>query len=105
LGDLNAKSPAFGCKSSSTSGNFLANFVLENDLLVLNNRDPTYFSHSIKDYSEILDLALCSPSAASKLIEFEVLSDMRMGSDHAPISTHFAFSPRFTTINETIRKA
>ena len=85
LGDLNSKTPTVGCRSLDNNGKILDEILSsEIDLCVLNNQEPTYFQFK-SDYSEILDLFLCSSSLANKMSHFEVLTDHRMGSDHAPI--------------------
>jgi hypothetical protein len=62
----------------------LEEIVSENNLIVLNNNEPTYFRFG-RDYNEKLDLAVANASLASKVTGFEVLLDDMMGSDHAPI--------------------
>ena len=85
LGDLNAKTRTVGCRSLDNNGKVLDEILSSDlDLCVLNDKSPTYFRFN-SDYSEILDLFLCSANLANKMSHFEVLTDHLMGSDHAPI--------------------
>ena len=85
-GDLNSNTPVLGCKSTNTNDKILEEILIssELDLCVLNDESPTYFKFK-SEYTEILDLFLCSKSLASKMSHFEVLKDFKMDSDHAPI--------------------
>ncbi len=84
IGDLNARSRSLGCIKENQSGSVLENILINNDLVVLNDRKPTYFRFQ-SDYREILDLAVGTPWIASQVTSFEVLDEDLMGSDHAPI--------------------
>jgi hypothetical protein len=42
-GDLNAKSPAFGCIGHNKNGDFLEEVLLETNTVVLNKHVPTFF--------------------------------------------------------------
>ena len=71
LGDLNSKTPTVGCKSLDPNGKVLDDVLSSNiDLCVLNDHSPTYFMFK-SDYSEILDLMLCSTRLANKMSYFE----------------------------------
>ena len=101
LGDLNAKTPTVGCRSLDANGRVLED-VLDSDLdlCVLNDpSQPTYFKFnrgtSNLNYSELLDLFLCSKSLANKLFSIEVLANSRMDSDHAPVVCTFGFNRSF----------
>jgi hypothetical protein len=98
VGDLNAKTPVVGCRSLDSNRRILEE-VLESDLdlCVLNEPNkPTYFSfNKNQNYSEILDLFLCSSSLANKMSSIEVLIDSKMESDHAPVMCTFSFSKPF----------
>jgi exonuclease III len=101
LGDLNAKTPVVGCRSLDANGRVLEEVInSESNLCVLNEPSrPTYFrfnNNSKKvDYSKILDLFLCSNSLANKMTSIEVLTDSKMGSDHAPVRCTLAFNKDF----------
>ena len=77
LGDLNAKTPVVECRSLDANGRVLEEVInSESNLCVLNEPSrPTYFrfnNNSKKvDYSEILDLFLCSNSLANKMTSIE----------------------------------
>ena len=87
VGDLNSKALSIGCKSENQNGQILEEILTNSDLIVVNDKfSPTYFSRSNSDYSEILDLILCSSSMYQLASNFEVLEDYTMGSDHAPIA-------------------
>ena len=58
---------------------------------MLNEEEPTFFIRN-KNYSEILDLVLCTNNLANKVSGIKVLSDWTMGSDHAPIICSFALN-------------
>ena len=86
LGDLNAKTPTVGCKTfDPKNGSVLDEILSSNlDLILLNDQSPTYFQFK-SDYTEKLDLILCSALLANKVSSFNVLSNYKMTSDHAPI--------------------
>ena len=95
MGDLNSKTPTVGCRSSDTNGKVLDEVLSSNlDLCVLNDNSPTYFKFK-SDYSEILDLMLCSTRLANKVSHFEVLCDLKMGSDHAPVECTLSLDKSF----------
>ena len=95
LGDLNSKTPTVGCKSLDPNGKVLDDVLSSNiDLCVLNDHSPTYFMFK-SDYSEILDLMLCSTRLANKMSYFEVLNNFMMGSDHAPIACTLSLDKSF----------
>ena len=66
------------------NGKILEQLLEESSLLLINNNSPTYRKFN-SEYSEILDLFLCSDNLSSKIENFEVLYDDSMGSDHYPI--------------------
>ena len=86
VGDLNSKTTSVGCKETNRNGRLLEEAIGDSNLVVLNDRTPTYHSHIYDDYSELLDLAICSPSTAQHFRSFEVLLGQEMGSDHSPIA-------------------
>ncbi len=51
-------------------------------------------------YTEILDLALCSPNMADKIRNFRVINDYQMESDYCPISFSINLSEVTKFINE-----
>ncbi|RMZ96819.1 AP-like endonuclease reverse transcriptase, partial [Brachionus plicatilis] len=94
--DLNAKTPVVGCGSLDANGRVLEEALVSDlDLCVLNEPNkPTYFKFN-NSYSEILDLFLCSTSLANKMKSIQVLADIKMGSDHAPVMCTFSISSPF----------
>ena len=95
--DLNAKSPALGCKSSNPSGTLLQSAFSSKDYVLLNDATPTYFKFK---YSEQLDVAICTPAIASITSAVTVLTDQLMDSDHAPLLV----SLRHESANATSRR-
>jgi len=85
LGDLNSKTPVVGCNSLDENGKVLEHILSELELTVINDLTPTYYSHSNEKYSEILDIMLCTSQVANRISKFEVLTEEKMGSDHAPV--------------------
>ena len=80
-----AKFFSIECKSEDCNGKNLDKILTDTDLVVLNDDEPIYFSFSNFNYSETLDLVLCSKSLSVKNSDFIVLSNDNMGSDHAPV--------------------
>ena len=82
LGDFNAHSTSWGCRNSSNRGKQLEEFILKNDICLLNNNSSTHICPRTGSQSTI-DLSICSPSLQ---LEFThtVLEDSH-GSDHLPI--------------------
>ena len=72
LGDLNSKTPIVGCRSLDTNGKILEEISSsELNLCILNDESPTYFKFN-NEYTEILDLMLCSPKLANKMTHFDL---------------------------------
>ena len=59
LGDLNAKSTCFCCKSSNHNGSLLEDLIINSILLIVNYKDPTYYRIS-DNSADILDWCLIS---------------------------------------------
>ena len=89
-GDLNSKCKSIGCKSTNQNGKILEQLLEESSLLLINDNSPTYRKFN-SEYSEILDLFLCSDNLSSKIENFEVLYDYSMGSDHYLILVKLSF--------------
>ena len=83
-GDLNSKSIDFGCKESNNNGKILTDFLLNSRAIVLNNHEPTFF-RDYTNYTEILDLFICSNSLYKTVTNFEVCVNVNLFSDHYPI--------------------
>ena len=82
LGDFNAHNTLWGSKTISHKGRVVEDFIGRNQIVFLNNNDPTYASPGHKTFS-ILDLALCHPTLGLDF-NFSVLPDL-YGSDHFPV--------------------
>ena len=86
-GDLNAKSAA------SKNGEILDNIIASNNCQIINNNQHT-FHRIYNDYTQILDLIICSPAPTCKLTSFEVLTKQELNSDHYPICAIFDLLPK-----------
>ena len=80
MGDFNSHSMMWGFSESDTRGKILEKFILEEDLILFNNKHHTYFE---RGYSSLLDLTMCQPSA---FMDFScTIFEDSYGSDHCPI--------------------
>lgn len=61
VGDFNAHGTLWGSDQTDQRGQLIEDFILSNDICLLNSGTPTYFSPSSRKFS-CLDLAFCSPS-------------------------------------------
>jgi hypothetical protein len=97
VGDLNSKTPSLGCRAlvSDSNGKVLEEILsTDSELVVLNDESPTYFRFK-SDYTEILDLFICPPNIANSMLNFEVLVEHMMSSDHAPIMCTLGLKKNF----------
>jgi hypothetical protein len=95
LGDLNSKSTALGCAGSNPNGLILEKIICENDCVILNNNDHTYFSfRDFNGCSDKLDLLISSSTLYSKVANFTVLKEEDMTSDHVSIKIVLITSKR-----------
>ncbi|KAM8740389.1 uncharacterized protein AB9X84_020255 [Acanthopagrus schlegelii] len=103
MGDFNAKHTDFHCNITNTTGTALKQILNNTNVLVINTNEPTYISPATGD-SDILDLILCTPDLASKLLQFSTTNHLR--SDHLPVLTTFSFHLQATPNNKyNYRKA
>ena len=80
-GDFNAHSTSWGCQTTNDRGLKVENFILNNNLCLLNNKTPTYI-HPASGTSSSLDLTVCSPEL---FLDFSWNVDCDShGSDHFP---------------------
>ena len=86
LGDFNAHSPLWGDSRSDQRGSTVETFLYNNDLILLNSKEPT-FIHSAYNTTSAIDLAVASASLALDF-EWTVHNDL-CGSDHFPIFLPF----------------
>lgn len=85
VGDFNAHSPFWGSPTTDGRGQTIEDFILTNNICILNTNNPTYCIPSTGRMSW-LDLALCSPDLYVHL-NWEV-HDNPYGSDHLPCLIH-----------------
>jgi hypothetical protein len=83
-GDSNSKNKAFGCKENNKNGNSLIDFISNNNAIILNNKEPTFFRDYI-NYTEILDLLISSIGSYRNIKNFEVCIEIDLFSGHYPI--------------------
>jgi hypothetical protein len=83
-GDSNSKNKAFGCKENNKNGNSLIDFISNNNGIILNNKEPTFFRDYI-NYTEILDLLISSIVSYRNIKNFEVCIEIDLFSGQYPI--------------------
>ena len=76
-GDLNSKNIVFGCKETNKNGEILYDFLVNSRAIVLNNKEPTFFRDYV-NYTEILDLFICSNSLFNSINDFRVCYDFNL---------------------------
>ena len=76
VGDLNGDSKVWGCSDTNDRGEIIEDVIAENDLCLLNEKQPTYLHPPT-------DLSICHPYI---YLDFDssVCDDLH-GSDHFPI--------------------
>ena len=90
VGDLNAKTTNLGCKNTNQNGLLLEELIIETNLMVVNNKDPTYYR--IHDYgSDMLDWCLKTNNLHANITSFEVLNN-NIDSDHISFQVVLKFS-------------
>lgn len=82
LGDFNARSTQWGDISINTRGNIISELLFENDIILLNNSQPTHYQIQTNSYSNI-DLSIASADCVNDF-SYSVLDSLH-GSDHFPI--------------------
>ena len=86
MGDFNAHNPIWGSSSTNPNGCKIENFVMEHNLVLFNNKFPTYYNEA-HGSSSLLDLTICQPSV---FLDFNCkVFENRHGSDHYPIQLTF----------------
>ncbi|GFY04577.1 probable RNA-directed DNA polymerase from transposon BS [Trichonephila clavipes] len=95
LGDFNASHEIWGSKNSSASGKKIFDWIIENDLILLNDKSPTYL-HSSGIFTSI-DLSLASIDLNYDL-SWSTNTD-NFGSDHFPIIINYKRANRSVTTN------
>lgn len=80
-GDFNSWSILWGSTNSNISGNIIENFILNEDLIVLNDGSPTHFT-THNSFTNV-DITMCS-SQLAPICSWKTLNYLH-GSDHYPI--------------------
>ena len=82
VGDFNGHNILWGCKYNNPKGNIIEDFIIKNDLCLMNDKSHTYLHPATGNFSS-LDLSLCHPSL---LLDFDwTVSEDQHGSDHFPV--------------------
>ena len=82
VGDMNGRHHSWGDIVTDARGNIIQSFIEEENLIIMNDENPTHFHIQTGTFS-IIDLAICSPDCFMDF-SFEVTDDL-YGSDHFPI--------------------
>ena len=82
VGDFNSHSKVWGCSDTNDRGEIIEDIIAENDLCLLNEKQPTYLHPPTGNYYGI-DLSLCHPNIYLDF-DWSVCDDLH-GSDHFPI--------------------
>ena len=82
VGDFNGHSEVWGCSDTNDRGEIMEDIIPENDLCLLNEKQPTYRHPPTGNYYAI-DISLCHPNIYLDF-DWSVCDDLH-GSDHFPI--------------------
>ena len=82
VGDFNARHTQWHDVKTNSRGNIILNFIIDNQLHILDGDKPTHFDQRTKGYSHI-DLSLCTQDLSEKYF-WNTHNDL-CGSDHFPI--------------------
>ena len=80
-GDFNARSRLWGDTEENARGRMLEDIILNNDIVISNNGQPTHYHSQSNTYS-VIDLALCSSDCCLDFC-YKVVDSLH-GSDHFP---------------------
>ena len=94
IGDFNSWSPLWGSKVNNERGKLLEDFIICEDLIVLNDGSPTHFS-THRSLTNV-DISLCSAVFAPKFTWN--ISENLHGSDHFPIFISLLSSLRYDKV-------
>ena len=83
LGDMNARHHLWGEEIDNQKGKFFEELLIEEDLILLNNNEPTHYHIQTNSYTTI-DLSIVSSDCYLDF-NYKILSSLH-GSDHYPIS-------------------
>lgn len=87
IGDFNAHNTLWGSRTTNSRGKLFEDFVERNNLIILNNGQPTFMSHAYGTFSSI-DLSIVSGSLGVSF-DWCVLENSYL-SDHFPIVAYYA---------------
>ena len=96
LGDFNAKHHTWNIGAQNHFGNVIFKWILDNNIILLNTKEPTYQCASSGTLSA-LDLTLSSSTLANKISRWNVGQDLQ--SDHLPVYTTICYSSEDTNTN------
>ena len=100
LGDMNARSPQWGNAIDNPGGILFEDLLLQNDILLLNNGEPTHYHIQTNTYTTI-DLSICSTDCYTDFSH--KVDDSLHGSDHYPIhineTNQANYFMKFSTFN------
>ncbi|CAK1579579.1 unnamed protein product [Parnassius mnemosyne] len=87
-GDLNAKSPWWGCDVEDRRGTAISESFAQLELHILNTgKTPTFWAHrGNRDYTSIVDVTACSNDLLNKITNWRVNPDFVTLSDHRAIT-------------------
>ncbi|CAK1601508.1 unnamed protein product [Parnassius mnemosyne] len=87
-GDLNAKSPWWGCDVEDRRGTAISESFAQLELHILNTgKTPTFWAHrGNRDYTSIVDVTACSNGLLNKITNWRVNPDFVTLSDHRAIT-------------------
>jgi ribonuclease HI len=106
--DANSHHQVWGSTDTRSRGEFLLEFIISNDLHVLNVGDKPTYRHEGTGREEVLDITLCSISLSSNIQRWHVSSEPSM-SDHrhicfvidlGKVPTQFVRIPQMTDWNK-----
>jgi len=83
MGDFNAHSPLWGCQSLDAKGKIIEDFLSNNNLCFLNNKNMFTYLHPATGSKTSIDLTICDPSFVVDL-DWTVHDDL-CGCDHFPL--------------------
>ena len=89
VGDFNGHSPAWGYDSTDSRGEEIQDWMIENELVLINKPDdkPSFYSRAWRTTSTP-DLAMATEDIQKRAVR--VVHSQLGGSDHLPISLHIA---------------
>jgi hypothetical protein len=83
-GDFNAKHVDWFCRTTNPNGRILQNFAANNEVVIEDPPQPTYYDYCLDDRPDILDIALAKN--VTHQIRLTVINEL--DSDHIPVLMH-----------------